>query len=113
MQVVHLVRDPRAMLHSRGKLPGTWSSTDCNASTLCGHLEEDHRLADRLPRSRCRVPSYLWLSSRYLRVRYDDLVASPLAEVARVLRFLGQEVEQEHRTLLDSFRQGGRWQAYM
>ena len=37
------------------------------------------------------------LVSRYMRVRYEHLATSPLSVVAATLRFLEQEVQEEHR----------------
>ena len=62
IKVVHLVRDPRAMITSMAKRPGTWSDTLKNATFQCRRMMEDSRLEDVLPRD------------RYIRVRYEDLV---------------------------------------
>ena len=62
VKVVHLVRDPRAMITSLAKRPGTWSDTLRNATFQCRRMMEDSKLEDLLP------------AERYMRVRYEDLV---------------------------------------
>ena len=74
IKVVHLVRDPRAMITSIAKRPGTWSDTLKNATFQCRRMMEDSRLEDVLPRD------------RYIRVRYEDLVASPDQTVRALYR---------------------------
>ena len=61
VKVVHLVRDPRAMITSIARRPGTWGEALRNASYQCRRMEEDSRLEADLPPDR----SLLQLSTRF------------------------------------------------
>ena len=52
VKVVHLVRDPRAMITSIARRPGTWGEALRNASYQCRRMEEDSRLEADLPPDR-------------------------------------------------------------
>ena len=52
VKVVHLVRDPRAMITSIAKRPGTWGEALRNASYQCRRMEEDSKLEADLPPDR-------------------------------------------------------------
>ena len=52
IKVVHLVRDPRAMITSIAKRPGTWSDTLKNATFQCRRMMDDSLLENVLPRER-------------------------------------------------------------
>ena len=77
VKVVHLVRDPRAMITSIAKRPGTWSDTLRNATFQCRRMLEDSKLEDLLP------------AERYIRVRYEDLVDLTNKTLSRVYDRLG------------------------
>ena len=62
IKVVHLVRDPRAMITSIARRPGVWSSLLKNSTFQCQRMEDDMKLEQGLPKE------------RYVRVRYEDLV---------------------------------------
>jgi hypothetical protein len=84
---VHLVRDPRAVAHSFSK-----------------RVPEPQPDLDYMPRSNPFGTSARWvvrqglceallrprLGSRYMRMRYEDLVSNPAGAVGSVARFLGQ-----------------------
>ena len=52
LQVVHLIRDPRAILNSVSGKAEIWLDFIHNSSLLCRQMEEDSRLGDILPRDR-------------------------------------------------------------
>ena len=52
VKVVHLVRDPRAMITSIAKRPGTWSEALKNATFQCRRMMDDSQLENVLPRER-------------------------------------------------------------
>ena len=76
IKVVHLVRDPRAMITSIAKRPGTWSDTLKNATFQCRRMMDDSLLENVLPRE------------RYIRVRYEDLVEQTNTTLARLYHHL-------------------------
>jgi len=82
--VLHLVRDPRASAFSyrRRKLR-------TNGTLMARHGVITQSLRWMLFNL---VTEQLWgpLSARYLRVRYEDLMAQPVASVGRVLTWLGE-----------------------
>ncbi|XP_069974702.1 carbohydrate sulfotransferase 1-like [Penaeus vannamei] len=76
IKVVHLVRDPRGILNSVKRGGSLWSENNRNAALQCANIERDLRLQELGPH-------------RYLRVRYEDLVESPLEETRRIFSFMG------------------------
>ena len=76
IKIVHLVRDPRAMITSISKRPGTWSDALRNASYQCNRMLDDSQLEHILPRD------------RYVRVRYEDLVDDTNTTLARLYNHL-------------------------
>ena len=74
---MHLVRDPRAMITSITKRPGTWGDALRNATFQCRRMQEDSRLEEVLPRE------------RYVRVRYEDLVEETSDTLAGLYHHLG------------------------
>ena len=97
VKIVHLVRDPRAMISSISKRPGTWSDTLKNASYQCNRMLDDSKLEDILPHHRFNilfsfastVQSHSCYSCRYIRVRYEDLVDHTNNTLARVYKHVG------------------------
>ena len=77
VKVVHWVRDPRAMITSMAKKPGTWSDTLRNATFQCRRMLEDSKLEALLP------------SERYIKVRYEDLVELTNTTLSRIYDHLG------------------------
>ena len=49
IKIVHLIRDPRAMITSISKRPGTWGDALKNASYQCRRMMEDSKLENILP----------------------------------------------------------------
>ena len=77
LQVVHIVRDPRANVASRKATE--WSSADVVTNTLKWRL--DVTAARRFAATAAE--------GSYLELRYEDLVTEPEATLARVCGFLG------------------------
>ena len=63
VKIVHLVRDPRAMISSISKRPGTWSDTLKNASYQCNRMLDDSKLEDILPHHRFNIFIFICLHS--------------------------------------------------
>jgi len=83
LQVVHIVRDPRAVSASLQAQQEEWG--ELSAETYCRHLLADLALEDQLG------------PERYLRVRYEDFVQGPEAELERIGAFTGVPVTEEMR----------------
>ncbi|XP_042237430.1 carbohydrate sulfotransferase 1-like [Homarus americanus] len=87
IKVVHLVRDPRGILNSVKKGGRLWSNNNRNVALQCANIENDLLLEDLGP-------------SRYLRVRYEDLVEYPAEETRRIFTFMGVNMTSNVLTYL-------------
>jgi hypothetical protein len=76
---IHLVRDPRATFASLAEIYRAFDSGAFDA------FEHAHAIGRSLRLARVNAHE---LADRYLVVRYEDLAASPSAEIERVRRFL-------------------------
>jgi len=79
VKIVHLVRDPRGILNSRESRPNIAK----DAKILCDNMEEDLRLEKTLP------------SSKYIRVKYEDLVDQPSKTVFSIFNHLNLPYTKE------------------
>lgn len=87
MRVVHLVRDPRAVLLSRHRLGyANFSNLQLEASLQCQRFWED---LDNAP-----APGDP-LKARYMLVRYEDIAAVPLNHTYHLYRFMGLQPSPE------------------
>lgn len=75
LKIIHLVRDPRAILHSVAKSE-TWSDQARTSEYQCSNIRNDLETGIDLPKD------------RYMRVRYEDFVDSPLAISVKLYEFL-------------------------
>jgi hypothetical protein len=82
-RIIHLVRDPRAHVASRRKLPRT--SNDVVTSAVKWKLD--------LVAARRFASSPLATPASFLELRYEDLVREPEAQVRRVCAFLDERFE--------------------
>nr|XP_045592684.1 carbohydrate sulfotransferase 1-like [Procambarus clarkii]XP_045592685.1 carbohydrate sulfotransferase 1-like [Procambarus clarkii] len=80
IKVVHLVRDPRGVMNSLKNGGNLWTDNNRNASLLCDAINKNIQLEDLGP-------------TRYLRVRYEDLVDHPEEETRRIYSFMGVNVD--------------------
>jgi hypothetical protein len=81
-QVIHLVRDGRACVASLQKV--RWWTGGLYGATAIWSLADDElrRVGRRLP------------ADTYYRLRYEDLLAQPRAELARLCAFLGEAFDE-------------------
>lgn len=77
---IHVVRDPRAVLASLNEIHRTADLGRFDAAAAANSIGRSLRLAERNADR---------LGSRYLIVRYEDLVARPAEQMDRVRSFLG------------------------
>ena len=92
IQIIHLVRDPRAILNSR--YFGGWKQKLQNYKYVCNHLRNDLKIFSLLPEERLLVNSvflYAWeysnFHSRYILVKYEDLVENTENVMRKLYRF--------------------------
>lgn len=97
-QIIHIVRDPRAQIASRRKLPRT--SRDVLSNAIKWKLDID------CARQLRATPS------QFLEVRYEDLVTAPKATVQRVCDFLGEPFEPRMIEGRDAAELAFRGQSY-
>ncbi|GAB6022789.1 carbohydrate (N-acetylglucosamine 6-O) sulfotransferase [Chamberlinius hualienensis] len=76
LKIVHLVRDPRAILNSMN-LSETWKSSSKRPEHQCREMREDLAIGSTLP------------NDRYVMVRYEDVVENPLEMASQIFRRLG------------------------
>ena len=93
-KVIHLVRDPRAMIKSR-KVGGMAASAE--SRRVCAGIERDLNLSLTLPAHRwgplTRAVLLMWsMWWRYIRVKYETLVASPFETLENLYNFSGIEI---------------------
>ncbi|XP_038610139.1 carbohydrate sulfotransferase 4-like [Tachyglossus aculeatus] len=98
LHVVHLVRDPRAVFHSR---EGTGDYLTRDTRIVLGRQWESTKEEDRPYRfmqAVCQSHTEIYeaaralpasLRGRYLLLRYEDLARAPLAQVSRLYNFTG------------------------
>lgn len=86
-QVVHLVRDPRAIYSSRRGLRWCTDNVACDsAEALCAQMRSDLDAFEELAKQ--------LQPNRTLRLRFEDLAADPAKEVPRLLHYLGLNYTQ-------------------
>ena len=96
-QLLHVVRDPRAVFASRKKR--LLNTADCYTKA--------HRLVRGWNRSARQIPKLMERRDQYLVIRYEDLVHAPRQTLERVCRFVGIEYLPE---LCAPTRAGRQWQ---
>ena len=110
LKVIHLVRDPRAMLASMLRSKPTWSQKIAYFKDYCNQMLDDLTMAKTMPRSRYRwhviYPSsiiFTFSHFSYVRVRYEDLVSEEHTKMIlqELYEFMGiqYDLEARNRTL--------------
>ncbi|XP_042873360.1 carbohydrate sulfotransferase 2-like [Penaeus japonicus] len=94
VQVIYLVRDPRAVLSSRSTKP--WCQMSCrDPETICSLLEEDLKQASLLSKE---------YPTRFKMVLYDEVCDDGSIALLDVMAFLGLPVTAKQERLLPSRR---------
>jgi hypothetical protein len=96
-KVIQMVRDPRAVFASR-------KSRQMKRS---GFYTKAHRLVREWNRSSQEIPRLRRDSSRFLVIRYEDLVKNPRGIMEKVCGFAGIDFDEK---ILEPTRAGGRWE---
>lgn len=103
LKIIHLVRDPRAILASRMmafadqfRAWKIWNATGrqpryVDLSQITGTCK------DMLSSAETGLQKPAWLRGRYMPVRYEDLAFNPKEKAAEIYRFVGLEMEDRVR----------------
>ena len=104
IKILHLVRDPRAVMNSRRGLqernfdllrrkgPRADEVLD-----LCDHMQRNIAFASSTPE---------WLKDRYIRVRFEDLAQDPIGETKRIYVKLGMQFHDNVISWINNNTQG-------
>ncbi|XP_066505727.1 carbohydrate sulfotransferase 6 [Hoplias malabaricus] len=102
LRIIHLVRDPRAVLRSREQAEKALMRDSALVLEQEGTLPSDaqHKVMQEVCRSHVRIhetgvlkpPEFL--RGRYKLVRYEDLVRDPLSEIESMYEFVGLEMTE-------------------
>lgn len=89
--MIHLLRDPRAIISSR--IAKEWKNTkEDDPEHICRQMEEDMRLSNILPPDRlhrnCSCLNSATIT-RYLRIKYEELVKDPASRLQMLYDFAG------------------------
>lgn len=95
LYVVHLVRDPRAIISSKLKLELKKENMISRAKELCQKMERNLKFVDDI-----REPLELMLNGRYMQIRYEEAATNSIETASRIYRFLGSELPTEVRNWL-------------
>ncbi|ELT96485.1 hypothetical protein CAPTEDRAFT_216015 [Capitella teleta] len=86
LKIIHSVRDPRGILHSRRQVGVVRAYTEKFSQKLCTRMVVDWRLAQEMNRNQPK---------RVMVARYEDLVRDFEREYSRVYAFVGAEAKVE------------------
>ncbi|XP_026887039.1 carbohydrate sulfotransferase 6 [Electrophorus electricus] len=100
LRIIHLVRDPRAVLRSREQAAKALAQDSALVLEKDGVLPSDAqlRVMQEVCRSHMRIHETAmlkapdFLQGRYKLVRYEDLVHDPLAQIEAMFDFVGLEM---------------------
>ncbi|XP_042891250.1 carbohydrate sulfotransferase 5-like [Penaeus japonicus] len=92
VQVIYMVRDPRAVLSSRARVSWCTSSTCGGHQTVCSLLEKDLNEAAAL------LQEY---PNRFMFVQYEEMCQNMSAALADIMDFLGLPVTNAQKKMLN------------
>lgn len=100
LRIVHLVRDPRAVLRSREESSKSFTSDSALVLELRNVSAADvqYHVMQEICRSHVRIKERAlhtpppFLEGRYKLVRYEDLARNPLEEISSIYEFVGLEM---------------------
>lgn len=92
LRIIHLVRDPRAVFHSRENVPNELAR-DTKIVVRHNNMKGMKPYAAMKAICKSHIDIYIEikqsLKDRYLLVRYEDIVKTPLARAAQLYQFAG------------------------
>ncbi|XP_030828467.1 carbohydrate sulfotransferase 1-like [Strongylocentrotus purpuratus] len=93
LQIIHLVRDPRAVMNSRRKLKRPnydllrRKGPDADEiKDLCEHMARNLQYKDDPPS---------WLKGKYMLVRFEDVAEDPIEQTQRIYQHVGIKIHQD------------------
>ncbi|XP_011667051.1 carbohydrate sulfotransferase 1 [Strongylocentrotus purpuratus] len=93
LKIIHLVRDPRAVMNSRRKLKEPNSDLlrrkgpDADEiKDLCEHMARNLQYKDDPPS---------WLKGKYMLVRFEDVAEDPIEQTQRIYQHVGINIHQD------------------
>ncbi|XP_071507045.1 carbohydrate sulfotransferase 1-like [Diadema antillarum] len=93
VKILHLIRDPRAVMNSRRKLKEGNSDLERRKGKgadeivdLCQHMARNLKYRDNPP---------TWLKGKYIMVRFEDIASNPVEETRRIYSELGLPIHQD------------------
>ena len=97
LKVIHLIRDPRAVINSR-KNSVHWCNRDCrNYTKHCETLKKDLIISEKLKET---------MPHRYMMVRFEDLGKDPMKSVWNLVNFLGVPFTATIKTFVQNHTNG-------
>ncbi|XP_026220694.1 carbohydrate sulfotransferase 6-like [Anabas testudineus] len=103
LRIIHLVRDPRAVMRSREESAGSFVMDNAvvldQRNVPAGEVQ--YQVLQEICRSHMRINEKAilkpppFLNGRYKMVRYEDLVHNPLGEIFSMYEFVGLEMTRQ------------------
>ncbi|XP_057318514.1 carbohydrate sulfotransferase 4-like [Microplitis mediator] len=103
-RMILLVRDPRGIMQSRGRLEWCQNSTDCSdPQVLCNDMVSDHKVAVELKK---KYPHTFKV------VRYEDLSLNPQHKAKEMFEFYGLNFHSNVEKFLDTHTKNNLGDSY-
>nr|XP_057932073.1 carbohydrate sulfotransferase 1-like [Doryrhamphus excisus] len=113
LKIIHLVRDPRAILASRMmtfsdqfRAWKIWNATGRQPRSV-DLSQITSTCKDMVASAETGLQNPAWLQGRYLLVRYEDLAFNPQHKASEIYRFVGLELEDRVRMWMTRNTRGG------
>ncbi|XP_060062624.1 carbohydrate sulfotransferase 1-like [Ylistrum balloti] len=98
LKIIHLLRDPRAIMNSRKKYD--WTPVPGGAISLCNKMTDDFRESHEVK---------ILYPGRLLTVFYEDMVTDPLKTIGAMYNFSGYDFDADERhRILDQIRNSSK-----
>ncbi|XP_069073548.1 carbohydrate sulfotransferase 5-like [Pleurodeles waltl] len=117
LKILHLIRDPRAVFHSREKIKKELARDSNIMVGTKNHNKSDiiYKVMDEICKSHIQIykaatqalPSHL--RNRYMMVRYEDIVKNPLETAEQMYAFTGLTYTPKLKMWLHNLTHGNGW----
>eukprot|EP00057_Strongylocentrotus_purpuratus_P010017 XP_011664491.1 PREDICTED: uncharacterized protein LOC105438412 [Strongylocentrotus purpuratus] len=93
LKILHLVRDPRAVINSRRKLKAPNSDL---LRRKCPHADESKDLCEHMARNlQYKVDPPSWLKGIYMLVRFEDVAEDPIKQTQQIYQHVRIKIHQD------------------